>query len=183
MHIAQLWVNLPARAKMSPPRYQTLLAQDIPVIDLPLAAGTLRVIAGSYEQTGGPARTFTPVNVWDTMLRAEGRWSAPIAADQTAIIAVLRGTIVVNHVERVGADNIVVFARERGEIVVDADTDSHLLILSGEPLNEPIVGHGPFVMNSNEEIQQAISDLHRGDFGEIDEQPVGSADRAMNVTP
>ena len=167
LHIAQLWVNLPARSKMSAPKYQTLLAQEIPTLDLPEVRGALRVIAGDYAGTLGPARTFTPVNVWDVRLRADARWSLPIAAGQTASIAVLSGTIVVNHVERVGADSVVVFERDRGEIIVDVDVDAHLLVLSGQPLNEPIAGYGPFVMNTAEEIQQAITDLHRGEFGQV----------------
>ncbi|HKE93279.1 MAG TPA: pirin family protein [Povalibacter sp.] len=176
LHIAQLWVNLPARSKMSRPNYQTLLAKDIPSVELQDKRGSLRIIAGDYEGTKGPARTFTAVNVWDARLQADARWSVPIAAAQTACVVVLSGTVVVNHVERVGADNVVIFERSKGEIIIDADRDSHLLILSGEPLNEPIVGYGPFVMNTTEEIQQAITDLHRGDFGQVrraDEWMVG----------
>ncbi|HEY5806969.1 MAG TPA: pirin family protein [Povalibacter sp.] len=168
LHVAQLWINLPARAKMSQAGYQTLPAQQIPTIQLDDVPGSLRVIAGDYAGNKGPAKTFTPVNVWDVRLPADARWSVPIPDSDTACIAVLGGTIIANHVERVGTDNVVIFARDRGEIIVDVDADAHLLVLSGTPLNEPIAGYGPFVMNTNEEIQQAITDLHRGEFGEVD---------------
>lgn len=176
LHIAQLWINLPARSKMSQARYQTLQAQTIPTVPLEGVPGTLRVIAGDCMGVKGPARTFTPVNVWDAQLRADARWSVPIPNGDTACIAVLGGTIVVNHAERVSADNVVVFARDRGEIIVDVEADAHLLVLSGEPLDEPIAGYGSFVMNTSEEIQQAITDLHRGDFGQL--EPCNSPDRA-----
>lgn len=173
LHAVQLWVNLPARAKMSQPAYQTLSAASIPRTDLPDGRGSLRIVAGAYDNRRGPARTFTPLNVWDVCASADARWSVPIAAGQTGALAVLSGMIVVNHAERVGADNIVVFDRDQGEIVIDVENDAHLLVLSGEPLNEPIVGHGPFVMNTTEEIQQAITALHRGDFGQV--RPLAAA--------
>jgi redox-sensitive bicupin YhaK (pirin superfamily) len=171
LHIAQLWVNLPARAKMSLASYQALLAQDIPSIELPENGGVLRVIAGQYAGHHGPARTYTPINVWDLRLRRDGKVNVALPAGHTVALAILSGTVIINDAERVAADNLVVFTRDDGEVLLDAEVDSRVLILSGQPLNEPIVGYGPFVMNTNEEIQQAITDLHRGDFGQIAAQP------------
>lgn len=165
LEMAQLWVNLPARSKMSPPGYQTLLDQDIPSISLPQEAGTVRVIAGEYAGQKGPARTFTAMNVWDLRLRAGGQVNVPVPQGHSAAVVVLKGRVLVNGTEKAETDDIVVFERDGGEVALNAEADTKLLLLSGEPLNEPIVGYGPFVMNTPEEIQQAIDDLHRGDFG------------------
>jgi len=168
LHIAQLWVNLPARAKLSRPGYQDLRASDIPAVALPDAAGTLRVIAGTFAGRKGPARTTTLLNVWDLQLRPGGSLRLPADRGHTCSIAVLKGTVLVNETERVGADHVVVFDRKDGNVSVATDSGAQTLVLSGEPLNEPIIGYGPFVMNTNEEIQQAITDLHRGEFGELE---------------
>lgn len=162
LEMAQLWVNLPARDKMAPPRYQTLLEREIPVVKLDNDAGTLRVIAGDYQGHKGPARTFTPINVWDLRLNQDGRVTLSVPDSHTLSLVVLNGNIRVNSVENAIAEEVVVFKQSEGDISIDAGTDTKVLLLSGEPLNEPIVGNGPFVMNTHEEIEQAYTDYHRG---------------------
>ena len=167
LHMVQLWVNLPAKDKMTPPRYQTLLNAEIPSVELPQAAGQLRVIAGEYAGNRGPAQTFSPVDVWDLRLRA-GRTAQPAFAEgRTVALVVLGGTVQVNGSEVVRAGQLVVMDRKAGEVFIEAKTDATVLVLSGEPLNEPIVGYGPFVMNTEKEIHEAIADFNSGKFGSI----------------
>jgi redox-sensitive bicupin YhaK (pirin superfamily) len=166
MHMVQLWVNLPAADKMTPPTYQSLLKKDIPVVELAGGRGSLRVIAGEYAGARGPAHTFSPIDVWDVKLKAGGslRFDAP--AKRTMALVVLDGTIKANG--RAAAESqLVVFDREAGEVKIEAEGEAAVLVLSGEPLNEPIVGYGPFVMNTEREIRQAIEDFNRGRFGQI----------------
>ena len=163
--VAQLWVNLPARFKMAPPGYQTLLNRDIPEVTLPGNAGILRVIAGDFQGRKGPARTFTPVNVWDLRLSPGAHVALPAVDGHGLALVVLQGQVRVNDAETAGADEVVVFERGEGGITLDANGEAKVLLLSGEPLNEPIAGHGPFVMNTYEEIQQAFADYHRGRLG------------------
>jgi redox-sensitive bicupin YhaK (pirin superfamily) len=163
--VAQLWVNLPARSKMAPPGYQTLLRQDIPVIELEGGAGSLRVIAGEYQGRRGPARTFTPMNVWDLKLRAGSTVRLAPPGSHNVALVVLKGRALINADEAVDQDEVALFERSEGEIDVRAERDAAMLVLTGEPLNEPIVGYGPFVMNTREEIHQAYADFQRGRFG------------------
>ena len=165
LEMAQLWVNLPARSKMAPPGYQTLLNKDIPAVTLDNGAGVLRVVAGDYQGHHGPARTFTPINVWDLRLNAGARVVLPPPDGHTVALVVLQGTVVVNDAESANIDEVVVFEQGRGEVAIAASSDAKLLLLSGEPLNEPIVGHGPFVMNTTDEIRQAFVDFQRGLLG------------------
>lgn len=165
--MAQLWVNLPASAKMSPPGYQAILARDIPEVSLPDNAGTVRVIAGVHAGNKGPARTFSPMNVWD--LRLNGGHVSELALPDgwTAALIVLRGVLRVNGGEGVREAQMVVLDRVGASLSVEAEGDAVVLLLSGEPIDEPIVGYGPFVMNSEAEIVQAIADFNGGHFGEI----------------
>lgn len=167
MEMVQLWVNLPARHKMAPPGYQTLLAADIPVVDLPDGAGRMRVIAGEYAGRRGPARTFTPMDVWDLRLAPGGRAHFDIAEGRTLALAVLHGTVLVNgrHVAR--QMQLVILDRAGTGFEIEADDGATVLVLSGEPLDEPIVGYGPFVMNTVEEIRQTIADFNSGRFGHL----------------
>lgn len=165
LEMAQLWVNLPARSKMAPPGYQSLLDRDIPAVKLESETGVLRVIAGEYQGHQGPARTFTPINVWDLRLQAQGHANLPLPDGHTVALVVLQGKVRVNGAETADAEEVVVFERGQGEITVEANTDAKVLLLSGEPLNEPIVGQGPFVMNTHDEIQQAFADYHQGRLG------------------
>jgi redox-sensitive bicupin YhaK (pirin superfamily) len=167
LDMVQLWVNLPAKNKMTAPRYQTLLRQDIPVVDLPEGAGSLRVIAGDFSGRTGPAHTFSPIDVWDLRLQQGRSTSVAFKAGHTAALVVLRGTLQVNGSEIVREAQLVMLDRDAGEVMLEANSDAVLLVLSGEPLNEPIVGHGPFVMNSKAQIAEAIKDFNSGRFGRI----------------
>ncbi|GAA5235343.1 pirin family protein [Verticiella sediminum] len=166
VEMVQLWVNLPAKDKMSAPGYQTLLAADIPVIELPDAAGAVRVIAGAYGGRTGPARTFTPIDVWDVSLRQDGIARFTPIAGHTLALVVLRGTVQLNGDAIAREGQLVHFAREGGEdVVIEANGDAQVLWLAGEPIDEPMVGYGPFVMNTEDEIREAIADFNSGRFG------------------
>ncbi|MFT5449465.1 MAG: redox-sensitive bicupin YhaK (pirin superfamily) [Gammaproteobacteria bacterium] len=168
LEMVQLWVNLPARDKMTAPKYQNLLAHDIPTVELPNGAGTLRVIAGEYGDHRGPANTFTPLNVWDLRLRAGATTNLSLSAGHTAALVALHGKVQVNDQETVQSSQWVLFEREHTTISLTAREDATLLFLGGEPIDEPVSGHGPFVMNSKAEIRQAIADFNSGKFGQIE---------------
>lgn len=165
LEMVQLWVNLPARDKMGAPGYQTLLNADIPVVELPDGAGRARIIAGELDGRRGPARTHTPIDVWDVRLVAGGRARFPIAEGRTLAVVVLRGTVLVNGETVVREAKFAQMSRDGRDVEIEANGDATLLILSGEPIDEPVVGYGPFVMNSQDEIRQAIDDFNSGRFG------------------
>ena len=174
LDMVQLWVNLPARDKMTIPSYQTLLRKDIPVIELPEGSGSLRVIAGEYAGQPGPARTFSAMDVWDLRLLRGRSVSLPFTAGRTAALVILRGAVQVNGSEIVREAQWVLLDREAGEVLLEANGDAAVLVLSGEPLNDPIVGYGPFVMNSEAQIEEAIEDFNAGRFGRIAPQTRGA---------
>jgi len=165
--MVQLWVNLPAKDKMSSPGYQGITADQIPEVALPGEAGTARVIAGRYGDTRGPAHTFTPMNVWDLRLTAGRHVAFDFRDGDTTALLVLRGAVRLDEHHTVRAAELAVMERNGSRLELDVVDDSTLLLLSGTPLNEPIVGHGPFVMNTHEEIVQAINDFNSGRFGGI----------------
>lgn len=167
IEMVQLWVNLPAASKMTPPGYQTLLDADIPVVSLPDAAGTLRVIAGEYDGCRGPAHTHTPMGVWDLRLAQGSRSRLAVPAGWTTMLVLLHGTVQVNGRDVVREGQFVLFDRAREDIVIEANNDVTALVLAGEPIDEPVVGHGPFVMNSADEIREAIRDFNSGTFGQL----------------
>ena len=162
----QLWVNLPAKDKMSAPGYQGITTGQIPEVALPGQAGTVRVIAGKYGDASGPAHTFTPMNVWDMRLKAGHRVALDLPAGHTTALFVLHGAIRIDG-QTAGAAELAVMERAGSRLEFDVAEDTTLLLLNGEPLNEPIAGHGPFVMNTHEEIVQAINDYNSGHFGQI----------------
>jgi redox-sensitive bicupin YhaK (pirin superfamily) len=162
----QLWVNLPARLKMTAPKYQTLLATDIAEVTLPNDAGRVRVIAGAYEDAKGPAQTFTPMNLWDVRLKAGHGVGFTVPPGHTAAVFVMKGSVRVNGQDATDAE-FVILDREGEAARIDAASDAKLLVLSGEPLNEPIVGYGPFVMNTSDEIRTAITDYQSGRMGSL----------------
>lgn len=164
--MVQLWVNLPAKDKMSAPGYQGITADRIPTVELPNGAGTARIIAGAYDNAKGAARTFTPMNVWDMRLKAGRTLSVELPEGHTTALFVLRGALRIGA-QTIRAAELAVMEREGAELTVEIAEDAIVLLLSGEPLNEPIVGHGPFVMNSREEIMQAMRDFNSGKFGQI----------------
>ena len=165
LEMAQLWVNLPAKDKMSAPRYQPILNADIPEVALADDAGRVRVIAGEYEGHRGPAATFTKLNVWDVRLRAGQAVNLPVPEGHNTAIAVLRGAVIVNGTQNVGEASLVQLDRAGHTVRIEASAEATLLLLSGEPIQEPVVGYGPFVMNTREEIATAIKDLEAGRFG------------------
>jgi len=167
LEMVQLWVNLPARDKRAAAGYQTLLAEDIPVVSLESNAGTLRVIAGSYGGQPGPARTFTAMDVWDMRLTAGASVQLPVAAGRNAALVVLRGKLRVNGERDAGPASLVLLDRAGEGVALEVLEDACVLLLSGEPIDEPIVGYGPFVMNSQEEIAEAFDDFHGGRFGQM----------------
>jgi len=163
----QLWVNLPAKSKMTAPNYQTLLARNIPMVELPEEAETFRVIAGEFRGAKGPARTFTPINLFDVRLRGGHRLQLDLHDGYTAALFILQGRVVVNGEESADQNELVVFQREGDTVSIEAIADATLLILNGQPIDEPIVGYGPFVMNTREQIQQAIADMRTGRLGKV----------------
>jgi len=165
LQMVQLWVNLPAKHKRAAPTYQTLQSQVIPVVELPEAAGTLRVIAGDYAGHKGPAHTFTPIEVWDVRLHQGRSTRFRFPEGHTLALVVLAGTVQINGAEIMREGQFAVMDRKAGEVLVEANHEVTLLVLSGEPLGEPIVGYGPFVMNTEAEIRAAIEDFNSGRFG------------------
>lgn len=167
--VAQLWVNLPAKDKMTTPRYQELLDKDIPKVSLPQDAGTVRVIAGTYDGHKGPAKTFSRLNVWDVRLQPGGAATFTVEDGDTVILPIFGGTVRVNDAETVQAAEAALFEQTGTTFRVEnTGTDEvKVLFLSGAPLNEPIAGYGPFVMNTQEEIHQAITDYQSGRMGQL----------------
>ncbi|MBD3896296.1 pirin family protein [Halomonas sp. ML-15] len=167
MEMVQLWVNLPARHKSAPANYQTLLADSIPEVILPDGAGRVRVVAGHYEGQRGPARTFTDLNVWDLRLSTGADTQLAVPVGHTTLLVVLSGTVMVNGESLVRGPSVALHGREGDMLRLQANNEAKLLLLSGEPIDEPVVGHGPFVMNSVEEIQHAFTDFQQGKYGAL----------------
>ncbi|WP_273868831.1 pirin family protein [Serratia odorifera] len=165
IEMVQLWVNLPAKDKMAAPGYQTLRNQDIPQVALADGAGQVRVIAGDFAGHAGPARTFSPLNVWDMKINAGHTTTLTVQEGHTLALVMLHGAILVNGEQIVRETQMVMLDRVGDTLTIEANSDVSLLVLSGEPIDEPIVGYGPFVMNSDAEIQQAFEDFNRGNFG------------------
>jgi quercetin 2,3-dioxygenase len=166
LDMVQIWVDLPAKDKNTAPGYQTLLDFEIPIVDLPKAAGTLRVIAGDHKGRKGPARTFTPINVWDLRLKRGRAVSLDLPEGHTASLAMLRGSAHVNG-SAAHEEQFVLLDRSGGAIVLEAESDATVLLLSGEPIDEPVATAGPFVMNTRDEPEQAFADFRNGRFGAI----------------
>ena len=166
LEMIQLWVNLPATAKQSPPKYQDLLSAQIPSVQLPDDAGTARVIAGDLLEANGPASTFTPINLWDLQMNAGGRGELKIPTGHTSLLIVQSGIAKVNG-ESIQAVELALFERDGSSITIESATVSRMLVLTGEPIGEPVVGQGPFVMNTREEIRAAMRDFQAGKMGHL----------------
>ena len=167
LEMAQLWVNLPAKHKMSAPRYQGILKAQIPQVMLPDGAGSVRVIAGAYAAVSGPAATFSELNVWDLRLKGGQGVTLTLPDGHSAAIAVLRGAVVANGSRQAKDAELVLFEPTGTEIRATAAIDSTLLVLSGAPIAESIAGYGPFVMNTRAEIETAMMDFRQGKFGRL----------------
>ncbi|HEX4272303.1 MAG TPA: pirin family protein [Rhizomicrobium sp.] len=163
--VVQLWVNLPARDKMATPGYQAILNTDIPSLVLPGAR--IRVIAGDFQGTRGPARSFTPINLWDVRMDKGATLQLELPEGHNAAVAVLSGAVSVNGEKNAGDAQVVLLDPAGTAVQLEATDDAMLLVMTGEPIREPIAGYGPFVMNSEAEIRRAITDFNNGRFGQI----------------
>jgi quercetin 2,3-dioxygenase len=165
--MAQLWVNLPAKDKLTPPRYQGILSSEIPRVSLPGDRGSVRVIAGEFAGAKGPAKTFTPMNVWDLRLTREGPLELELPAGHTASLVVLHGAVRAHESTVAEAGEVAIFGREGRALRFEGTAGTKALLLGGEPIDEPIAGEGPFVMNTRQEIQRAITDYLSGKMGRL----------------
>lgn len=165
--MVQLWVNLPAKFKMTQPRYQSITKKDIAEIALANNAGNVRVIAGEFAGTKGAAKTYSAVNVWDVQLNANSSAEFRMPAGYTCLVFVLSGAVKLNSGKIISDAELAVLDREGETFSLTANEAAKILILGGEPLNEPVVGYGPFVMNTKQEIQQAYVDFENGKMGHI----------------
>jgi hypothetical protein len=163
----QLWVNLPAAHKMSKPGYQAIAKEQIPTVEFE-TGGHARIIAGSLNGSKGAAKTVTPLNVWDLELKAGERVELPVPEGHNTAVVLRKGDVTVNGTAKLTCEaRIATLGREGDTVTFEAAADSHLLLLSGEPINEPVASYGPFVMNTREEIMQAVADLKAGKFGQL----------------
>ncbi|EMX8697955.1 pirin family protein [Klebsiella michiganensis] len=167
MKMIQLWVNLPAKDKMTQPGYQSITADVIPDVELPNNAGHMRVIAGRYEDIVGPAHTFSPLNVWDLQLNQSQEITLHQPAGWSTALVVLEGEVVVNGEGSAREGQLVVLSQKGEALHLSASSNAKVLLMAGEPLQEPIVGYGPFVMNTKAQIAEAVRDFNSGRFGQI----------------
>ncbi|HEX6191375.1 MAG TPA: pirin family protein [Chitinophagaceae bacterium] len=166
--MVQLWVNLPAKDKMTAPKYQEITKGMMGNYKLPDNNGTIEIIAGDYKGTAGPASTFTPLHVYNARLKKDGKAAFTFPAKYNTGMLVIEGNVQILDRE-VAADHFVLFKNEGEEINIEASEDSVVLVLSGEPINEPIAQYGPFLMNTWEELEQAIQDVNAGKFGVLED--------------
>jgi redox-sensitive bicupin YhaK (pirin superfamily) len=164
MHMMQLWVNLPKKDKWAKPGYQGITAAQIPTVAID--RGSVRVIAGEYDSVRGPAHTFTAIAMLDVHLEAGARLEVPLPASYNALAVVARGRATAGAITA-AAGELVLFANDGAKLALVALEESHVIVLAGEPLGEPVVAYGPFVMSSPQEIRQAFLDVQSGKFGPI----------------
>ena len=167
--MVQLWVNLPAKDKKSPPKYQSLVNANISKVNLPENAGLVEVIAGEYQGAKGSASTFTPMHLLNAKLNKGGKADFEFPANYNTALLVIEGNITVNGTEKVPVDNFALFENKGESFRIVANENSLVLVLSGEPINEPIAAHGPFVMNTRQELVQAFEDFNAGKFGHLED--------------
>jgi redox-sensitive bicupin YhaK (pirin superfamily) len=165
--MVQLWVNLPAKDKRAAPGYQSIRSDQIPLVELPDGAGRVRVIAGSHDGTAGPARTFTAMTIRDIRLATDAELRLDLPLGHTAMLVVLSGHVTVNGSEGAGQAEVVHLSRDGTTVDLRADGESTLLALTGEPIGEPVVGHGPFVLESEAALNAAFNDYRSGRFGRL----------------
>jgi redox-sensitive bicupin YhaK (pirin superfamily) len=167
LEMVQLWVNLPAKDKKGRPHYQSITSGQIPSVALPGGAGVVRVVAGSCNGTAGPAQTFTPIDLWDIRLNAGHGADLTVPPEHTALLFVMSGHVELARGESVKDAGLAILDRQGSQVALKALKAAKLLLLGGEPINEPVVAHGPFVMNSQAEIQQAFQDYREGRMGQL----------------
>ena len=167
--MVQLWVNLPAKFKMSDPKYQSITNAELGKFSLPGNAGVVEVIAGQYKNVKGAASTFSPVNLLNARLNKGGKAEFSFPASCNTALLVIEGSIIVNGSENVPTDHLLLFENEGDNFSIEAEENSVVLVLSGEPINEPIAAHGPFVMNTRQELVEAFQDFSEGKFGYLED--------------
>ena len=167
LHMMQIWVNLPRSHKLTAPKYQALTDQSIATVPLAGEKGVVRVISGAYEDTGGPAETFSPAHMLDLRLEPGAVVRLPIPSDYNTAALVLSGQVTANGSKPVSEGEFILFKNDGDEVVVESLAESIVLFLSGAPIDEPLVHYGPFVMNSVDEINEAVDDFNSGRFGQL----------------
>lgn len=167
--MVQLWVNLPAKDKMSKPKYQAVANQQINRYFLENGGGEIEVIAGAYKDVKGTAFTFTPLHVFNAKLNKGTKADFSFPANYNTALLVIEGSIIINGTEEVSTDNFALFENKGEDFAIEAKEDAIVLVLSGQPINEPIAAHGPFVMNTKAELMQAFDDFNKGKFGYLEE--------------
>lgn len=167
--MVQLWVNLPAKDKKTEPKYQAIKYKDISRYELPDDAGTIEVIAGEYKGTKGSASTFTPVHMFNAKLNRDGKADFQFPSEYNTVLLVIEGKIIINGKEEVPTDHLALMANDGETFEIEASDDAVVLVLSGEPINEPIAAQGPFVMNTREELMKAFNDFNLGKFGYLED--------------
>jgi hypothetical protein len=167
--MVQLWVNLPAKDKMSPPKYQALENKNIPKYELENNGGEIEIIAGEHKGIKGAAFTFTPVHLLNTKLNKGAKTDYSFPANYNTALLVIEGSIIVNDTEKVPTNHFVLFENKGENFTVEASENSIILVLSGEPIDEPIASHGPFVMNTRQELIEAFDDFNQGKFGYLED--------------
>lgn len=166
-HMAQLWLNLPARHKMGPPTYHAILDEEIPRVPLASGLGYVRVVAGEYQGTQGPGRPFTPVAIYDIQLQAGAYCPVSLPASFNVGLLAMEGAARVNETTALPTHHFAHFEPSPGDILIQTETPARLLLLAGEPIDEPVVSYGPFVMNTMAEIEAAVTDFSSGKFGSL----------------
>ena len=168
MQMVQLWVNLPTKDKMTTPKYQNLNNKDLSKVELENNAGSIDIIAGEYEDHKGPAASFSPLSLFNVKLKKGKGTSFSFNENHNTGLLIIKGSVTVNNSEKAPTNHFVLFKNKGKEFTLRADEDAIILVLSGEPIDEPIASYGPFVMNTNEEIKQTIDDFNNGKFGYLD---------------
>lgn len=166
--MVQLWVNLPAKYKMSPPKYQSIKDQDMGVYPIGNQGSLVKIISGSYKGVKGPASTFSPVTLCNALLKKGDQTDFEFPSEYVCAAVVIDGSVLINQKEKVAAHHFILFEQDGSTFSVSATEDCILLVLAAEPLHEPIASYGPFVMNTRQEIQEAFEDYNRGAFGYLD---------------
>ena len=167
LHGAQLWVNLPAKNKSTPPAYQDIRSADIPEVLIENNKGKIRIIAGELEGVKGPANTFTRINIFDAHTDADADFQLKVTEGDNTAMLVLKGTVMINDEKTAREGEMLLFEKTGDSIHIQTNNESHLLLLSGEPITEPVAAYGPFVMNTQQEIMEAINDFNAGKFGHM----------------
>jgi quercetin 2,3-dioxygenase len=167
LHMIQIWVNLPRKHKLAAPKYQALTDETIKVVPLADEKGAVRIISGTYEDSQGPAETFSPAHMLDLRLEPGAEVRLPTPRDYNTALLVLQGQVTANGSKPVSAGEFILFKNDGEEVIVESSTESIVMFLSGAPIDEPLVHYGPFVMNTVDEINQAIEDFNSGGFGEL----------------